>query len=78
MRNNNGLHGNITLREKEILQLIVQEFSTAEIAKELFLSSETIKSHRSKIMRKLQVKNVAGIVRETLMRNLLPHYARTA
>lgn len=58
-------------RETEILILIINEYTTPEIATELFLSKETIKSHRANIMRKLCVKNVAGIVREAFMKNLI-------
>jgi DNA-binding CsgD family transcriptional regulator len=57
----------LTTREIEILNLIVQEQSTKEIAESLFLSTETVKSHRKKIMNKLDVKNVAGIVREAFL-----------
>ena len=54
----------LTSREQEIIRLITQEYSTKEIAQQLYLSFETVKSHRHSIMTKLNVKNVAGIVRE--------------
>jgi len=63
----------LTEREKQILLLIILELSTREIAEELFLSAETIKTHRHKIMKKLNVKNVAGVVRETIVNNLIPN-----
>lgn len=58
-------------REIEIIQLIIEELSTKQIAGKLFLSNETIKSHRRNIMRKLDVKNVAGIVREAFCRRII-------
>lgn len=54
----------ITLREREVIDLLVNEYSSKEIAKKLFISVETVHSHRKNIRRKLGVKNVAGIVRE--------------
>jgi len=61
----------LSSREIEIVQLITDEYSTKEIAHELFLSFETIKSHRKNIISKLHVKNVAGIVREALFRGIV-------
>ena len=53
----------LTKREVEIIHLLAHEYSTKEIAAQLFLSSETIKSHRRNIQFKLNVRNVAGTVR---------------
>ena len=61
----------LSLREKEILQLIVEECTTQEMAEKLNLSSHTIESHRSNLIAKLQVKNVAGLVREAYRKNLI-------
>jgi DNA-binding NarL/FixJ family response regulator len=52
----------LTKREVGIIQLICREMSTREIASELFLSELTINTHRRNILRKLEVKNVAGLV----------------
>ncbi len=54
----------LTDREREVLQLIVSEYTTPEIAHKLRLSKETIRTHRRKILTKLQVRNVAGMVRK--------------
>ena len=53
----------ITDREKEIIVAISEGLSTHEIADKLFLSHHTINSHRKSILSKLEVKNVAGIIR---------------
>ena len=53
----------ITQREQEVLHLIANEHSSKEIASRLYVSYDTIISHRKNIMRKLEVKNVAGMVR---------------
>ncbi len=56
----------ITRREREILQLIVNEHSNQEIADKLHLSLYTVENHRFNLMRKLNAKNTAGLVRIAL------------
>jgi two-component system, NarL family, response regulator NreC len=50
-------------REKEILQLIAEEHTSAEIGKLLAISEKTVEKHRTKLMEKLNVRNLAGLVR---------------
>lgn len=54
---------NLTKRELEILHLITQALSNKEIAKELFISDQTVSVHRKNIMRKLGVSNTAGLIK---------------
>jgi DNA-binding NarL/FixJ family response regulator len=61
----------LTAREKEILNLIIQEFTTEEMATKLFLSTKTVESHRSNLIQKLGVKNTAGLVRVAFEKGLL-------
>lgn len=61
----------LTRREKEILQLVVDEKTTQEMADELFLSVSTIETHRMNLISKLGVKNVAGLVKIALEKGLL-------
>jgi DNA-binding NarL/FixJ family response regulator len=49
-------------KEIEILQLICQEFTTAEIAQKVFLSTRTIEGIRSSLLEKIGVRNTAGLV----------------
>lgn len=53
----------LTRREKEILGLITSGMTNPAIAAKLFLSRDTIKTHRKNIMRKLEVKNTAELVK---------------
>ena len=55
--------GNLSPREKEILQLIAEEYTSAEIGKMLFITEKTVEKHRTKLMEKLNVRNLAGLVR---------------
>ncbi|EID73993.1 LuxR C-terminal-related transcriptional regulator [Imtechella halotolerans] len=61
----------LTEREKEILQLIVHEKTTREIADILNLSEKTIETHRGNIMLKLEVHNIAGMVKKAIMQGLV-------
>lgn len=54
----------LTRREKEVLKLIIDEYTTDEIAAKLFISSTTVISHRKNLLRKVNAKNVAGLVRK--------------
>lgn len=53
---------NLTARQLEILRLIVRGKSTREIANGLSLSVKTVETHRSQIMKRLQIYDVAGLV----------------
>ena len=56
--------GEITKREKEILHLIGAGLSTKQIASRLFISINTVQTHRANLLRKLQVKNSMELIRE--------------
>jgi DNA-binding NarL/FixJ family response regulator len=58
-------------REKEILALIAEEFTTQEIAQKLHLSFKTVEGHRRNLFSKLNVRNAAGLVRVALENNLI-------
>ncbi len=53
----------LSRREKEVLKLIINEYTAKEIADELIISQHTVESHRKNIFSKLGVKNVAGVVK---------------
>lgn len=53
----------LTNREKDVLKLIAEEFTTQEIADKLFLSKHTIESYRKTLISKLKVKNLAGLTK---------------
>lgn len=56
-------HPHLTKREVEILKLIGKEYTNQEIADELFISTNTVFTHRKNLMKKLNVRNAAGLVR---------------
>ena len=53
----------LSRREKEVLKLILEERTTQEIAKNLFISFGTVETHRRNMMVKLGARNTAGLVR---------------
>lgn len=57
------LFSSLSPREKEVLQLIAEGYTSAEIGKMLFISEKTVEKHRTKLMEKLNVRNLAGLVR---------------
>jgi len=62
---------NISPREKEILQLIAEEHTSSEIARLLFISEKTVEKHRASLMEKLNVRNLAGLVRLAIKHRLV-------
>lgn len=61
----------LTKREKEVLSLIIKEHTNDEIADKLFITSKTVEAHRSNLIQKLGVKNVAGLVRVAFEKGLI-------
>jgi len=56
----------LTKREREVLSHIASGKSNAQIAETLFLSEDTVKTHRKNMMRKLNVNNTASLVKYAL------------
>ncbi len=61
----------LTRREQQVLQLIAAEQTTKEIAEQLHLSANTIETHRRNLLSKLNVRNVAGLIKVALQRGLI-------
>lgn len=53
----------LTDREIEILKLIAAGFSNKEIGDKLYISHRTVDTHRTNLMKKLEVSNIAGLIR---------------
>ncbi|MEM7085544.1 MAG: response regulator transcription factor [Bacteroidota bacterium] len=61
----------LTAREKEVLQLICEQYSAPEIAEKLFISPRTVDGHRNNLLLKLNCKNVAGLVVVALQQQIV-------
>lgn len=61
----------LTARQREILQLVAEGRTTKEIAQRLQISIKTVETHRTELMRRLDIHEVAGLVRYAIRMGLL-------
>lgn len=61
----------LSRREKQILELILDEFTTQEIAQQLSIAFNTVESYRKNLLAKLGARNTAGMVRIALENGLV-------
>ncbi|KSV17523.1 LuxR family transcriptional regulator [Dehalococcoides mccartyi] len=62
----------LTIREREVLHLVSQGYTCAEIAEKLFISPRTVEVHRANMMRKLDLRNQTQLLRYALQRGIIP------
>ncbi|MEP6712044.1 MAG: response regulator transcription factor [Ferruginibacter sp.] len=67
----NSLLPVLTKREKEILKLVAEGLTNTEISKHLFISIDTVNTHRKNLYTKLNVKNTALLIRYAIDNGLL-------
>jgi DNA-binding NarL/FixJ family response regulator len=63
--------GQLSTREREILQLVVEGNVSAKIADKLCLSPKTVETYRSRIMTKLKIKDIPGLVKFAIRNGLI-------
>jgi len=61
----------LSKREIDVLELICEQYTTAEIAEKLFISPRTVEGHRNNLLLKTQSKNVAGLVIYGIQKKLI-------
>ncbi|MDA3916784.1 MAG: response regulator transcription factor [Deltaproteobacteria bacterium] len=61
----------LTLREREVFQLVVEGVKSKDIADRLFVSVKTVSSHRRQIMKKLNIKSVADLTRLAISEGMI-------
>ncbi|RPI30508.1 MAG: DNA-binding response regulator, partial [Chloroflexota bacterium] len=62
----------LTYRQREILQLIAEGNTTQEIARKLNIGVKTVETHRMQLMKRLDIHDVAGLVRYAIRAGLSP------
>jgi DNA-binding NarL/FixJ family response regulator len=62
----------LTLREREVLQLVAEGKSSTEIADVIYLSKKTVETYRSRLMQKLGVSNLVDLLRFAIQHGLTP------
>ncbi len=60
---NSQSSGTLSPRQREVLSLVAQGLSTKEIARRLGISGKTVETHRTQLMARLDIHEVAGLVR---------------
>lgn len=63
----------LTERENEILQMVLEEVSTASIAQKLNISKRTVDAHRRNIVKKAGTNNLIGLYKYALKTKLIKH-----
>ncbi len=63
--------GRLSAREREVLQLIAEGRTGAEIAERLTLSQKTVETYRARLIEKLGIRDVPGLVRFAIQRGLV-------
>lgn len=64
-------YDSLSAREKEILKHIAEGLTSRDIAEKLFISVSTVKSHRNKIMKKLEVKDMASLIKIAIRKGVI-------
>ena len=62
----------LSARERQVLQLVVEGHSSAEIAKRVHLSPKSVDTYRSRLMRKLSVSDVPSLVKFAIQHGITP------
>jgi DNA-binding CsgD family transcriptional regulator len=60
----------LTARETEIIKLIMEEYSSEEIAEKLFISKRTVDTHRKNIIQKTNTRTLVGLLKFAIENNL--------
>jgi DNA-binding NarL/FixJ family response regulator len=66
-----SIHGRLTSREREVVQLLAEGKSSKEVASSLGISVKTVETHRANIMRKLQLHTVTDLVRYAVRNQII-------
>lgn len=66
-----GEHISLTPREIEIMQMIIQELTNAEIAEKIFISPTTVETHRRNLMKKLGVSSALALMKYAMKHGLV-------
>ena len=64
-------YNTLTAREREVLQLVVEGYTNADIGSKLFISHRTVETHRANIMQKLSVSSRADLIAFAVKRGLV-------
>lgn len=63
--------GRLSRRQREVLRLVAEGLSTKEIARQLGISAKTVETHRTQLMSRLEIHEIAGLVRYAIKAGLI-------
>lgn len=66
----------LTTREREILHLVAEGYTSAEIGDRLSISPRTVETHRANLMRKLGLETQTDLIRYALQRGIIPPFEK--
>ena len=72
-RVHNDPYQQLTSRERDVLKLVVEGYTTQEIADKLIVSPKTIEGHKTNLMAKLGIRNRIELVRYALRKGIIPY-----
>ena len=72
VRASQDAHEQLTLRERDVLKLVVEGYTTQKIADELMVSPKTVEGHKTSLMAKLGVRNRIELVKYALRKGIIP------
>ncbi len=61
----------LSRREQEVLDLIAQEYTSQEIAEKLFVSVNTVETHRASLLSKFGARNIAGLIKAAVEKGMI-------
>lgn len=61
----------LTQREMEVLRLVIEENTSREIAEKLFISKQTVDTHRMNIMEKTEARSVVGLIKYAIQTGII-------
>jgi len=70
-KNNTGETPVLTMREKEVLELIADGLTNNEIAQKLFISVTTVDTHRKNLLAKFDSRNIASLIKAAMQMQLI-------
>lgn len=70
-KSNEAFIPTITRREREVLDLIAKEMTTQEMSEALFISTNTVETHRRNLIQKFNVRNSVGLLKEAMRKGMI-------
>ena len=71
-RDDGDPYDTLTVRERQVLQMIAEGMTSRKIAETLGISAKTVDTHRTRLMRKLDIHDKAKLIKYAIRRGIVP------